>query len=101
MSRTCSFGPFGAIPSELIRSAGFGCRVCHQSVERFAQAVPYFVPRMIFHACKCGCVVTWEDENQPGGKQWRGLVSLMQNRGVDVVMFNGNRPLSAGFSGLN
>jgi hypothetical protein len=56
---------------------------------------------MIFHSCPCGTVVTWEDENQPQRKDWRVLVRLMKNRGVDVVMFNGNKPLTEDFAGLN
>ena len=101
MSTARSFGPFVEVPSELIKSAGFGCRVCHKPVERFAQATPYGVPRMIFHACRCGTVVTWEDENQVRRKDWRSLVRLLQKAGAKVLMFNGNKPLSKGFSGLN
>jgi hypothetical protein len=101
MSATRAFGPFVAIPSELIKSAGFGCRVCHKPVERFAQSLPYAVPRMIFHSCACGTVVTWEDENQVRRKDWRPLVRLLQKAGAKVLMFNGNKPLSEDFSGLN
>ena len=56
---------------------------------------------MIFHACRCGTVVTWEDETQARCKDWRPLVRLLQKSGAKVVMFNGNKPLSEGFSGLN
>ena len=101
MSDWRAFGPFVNIPAELIKSAGFGCRVCHKPVERFAKSLPYAVPRMIFHSCACGTVVTWEDENQPRRKYWRHLVRLLQKSGATVVMFNENKPLSEGFSGLN
>jgi hypothetical protein len=70
-------------------------------VERFAQAVLGGVPRIIFHACQCGCVVVWEDETQVERKHWRSLVRLMQQTGAHLVMFNGNQPVRAGFSGLN
>jgi hypothetical protein len=101
MSATRAFGPFLNVPGELIKNAGFSCRTCHRPVERFAQAVPYVVPRMVFHACRCGTVVTWEDENQPRRKYWRQLVRLFQKSEANVLMFNGNRPLEESFSGLN
>jgi hypothetical protein len=101
MSGEIAFGPFLNVPRELIKCAGFGCRVCHKPVECFLQTVPYLVPRMVFHACRCGTVVTWEDENQPGRKEWRHLVRMMQKSGANVLMFNGDKPLSESFTGLN
>jgi hypothetical protein len=101
MSDLRAFGPFSNIPSDLIKAAGFGCRVCQKPVERFVQSLPYAVPRMIFHSCACGTVVTWEDENQPRRKYWRLLVRLLQKSGAKVLMFNGNKPLDESFSGFN
>jgi hypothetical protein len=59
------FGPFLNIPVVEVRLAGWQCQRCRKQVERFAQVLPGMVPRMIFHACKCGTVVVWEDESQP------------------------------------
>jgi hypothetical protein len=101
MSDLRAFGPFVGIPDELIKSAGFSCGLCHKPVERFAATVPGGVLRMIFHACRCGTVVTWEDETQVRCKDWRPLVRLLQKSGAKAVMFDGNKPLSEGFSGLN
>jgi hypothetical protein len=100
MSAIRPFGPSVNIPCELVKSAGFGCRICHRPVERFAQVVPPVIPRMIFHACRCGCVVTWEDEAQVTRQAWRWLVRLLQRRGVDIVMFNGGKE-SPEFQGVN
>jgi hypothetical protein len=100
MSATRPFGPFVNIPGELIKSAGFGCRSCHRTVEQFAQAVPPVIPRMIFHACACGTVVTWEDEAQVTRRSWRGLMKLLQKSSADVLMFNGGKE-SPEFQGVN
>jgi hypothetical protein len=101
MSDLRSFGPFVEIPCELIKNAGFSCRTCRRPVERFAQAIPYGVPRMVFHACGCGCVVVWEDEIAIKHRHWRSMVALLQRSGAEVLMINGNNPLEESFSGVN
>ena len=100
-SETRHFGPFSNVSTEEVKPAGWHCRHCRQPVEVAHQIVPYVVPRMIFHACECGTVVTWEDENNPSRASWRHLTRLMRKTGVKVVMFNGNKPISPDFQGRN
>jgi hypothetical protein len=100
--KTRAFGPFTNVPVDAIKPAGFSCKYCKQPVEKFSQAVPYLVPRMIFHACKCGTLFTWEDESQPDSSRvWKFNVRLMRRSGAQLVVFNGNRPLRPDFSGAN
>jgi hypothetical protein len=56
---------------------------------------------MVFHACQCGAVATWEDERNPDRRAWRHLTRLMKKKGVKMICFNGNKHTPAGFSGLN
>jgi hypothetical protein len=96
------FGPFVDVPAADIRDVGFICYGCRNPVERLAKVLPAMVPRMIFYACACGCVVTWEDENQPKDSRiWRLNIELLKSTGTKVVFFNGNRPLAPDFSGTN
>jgi hypothetical protein len=96
------FGPFIEVPSHLVRKVGFTCPTCRNPLERLAQVVPYLVPRVVLTACDCGCVVTWEDEHQVKSRRgWQELVGFMKRTGMDVIIFNGNRPTPPGFSGIN
>ena len=96
------FGPFIDVPVEDIKPAGFMCWTCRQAVERLTKAFPSQVVRMFFYACSCGTIICWEDERQPrGSRHWRLNIKLMRASRTKVLIFNGNRPLSADFSGTN
>jgi hypothetical protein len=96
------FGPFLDVPCDDIKPAGFKCRECRHPVEKLAKVLPNLVPRMFFYSCKCGMVTTWEDEAQPqGSRVWRLNTNLLKRSGAKVLIFNGARKLSAGFSGIN
>jgi hypothetical protein len=98
------FGPF-LIPADAhdqIKPAGFACFDCHHPVERLAMVVPAMVPRMVFYVCKCGTVQVWEDEKQPSGSvHWRENMELLRSANVELLAFNGNKPLQTNFSGSN
>jgi hypothetical protein len=98
-----AFGPFLNVPVAEIHLAGFDCFCCKRPVERFRQVVPHVVPRMCFYTCRCGgCIVVWEDERQPNdSKIWDWNMKLLKQAGADLAIFNGNKPLSPGFSGCN
>ena len=55
------FGPF-LVPAEDIRFAGWPCPRCRRPVRYIGKVLPGLAPRMMFHACKCGTVTTWEDD---------------------------------------
>src|SRR5258708_1925709 len=95
------FGPFLAIASRQIHHAGWSCRHCRQPVRRFATAVPDLFPRILFFACRCGCVATFEDERRPTKKTWPDCVRLLKNSGAGMVVFNGGKDIPPGFQGLN
>jgi hypothetical protein len=98
---TRTFGPFQNVPAEQIRSTGFVCGHCKRPVEMLAQSTPNLAPRMIFRACRCGTVVVWEDETQATEKTWWHSVKLMRKARVNVVMFNGAKPTTPEFQGVN
>jgi hypothetical protein len=95
------FGPFLAIPCADIRLAGWRCQRCRRQVEVLAIVVPALAPRMIFNACKCGCVVTWEDETPCCPETWPSSTRLLKKYRVGVLIYNGDRPLGPQFSGVN
>jgi hypothetical protein len=100
--KTENFGPFADIPSDSIKPVGFSCRICKHPVRRFCAVVPNLVPRMMFYVCKCGAIAVWEDEKQPKDAQhWRQNIKLLKKAGVGLVVFNGNKPTPASFSGIN
>jgi hypothetical protein len=99
--KTEAFGPFTNIPSDAIELTGFACRCCKRPVRRFKHPVPGLVPRVVFHSCDCGSVATWEDESQPNPRIWKLNVKLMKRTGAEVLFFNGDKPLTREFSGLN
>jgi hypothetical protein len=76
---TRRFGPFVNVPCEGVQLAGWRCQRCRKQVERFAQAIPGMVPRMIFCACKWGTIVVWEDESQPCSASWPLATRLMKS----------------------
>src|ERR1700738_3924427 len=95
------FGPFLDVSAEDIKSAGFICYGCRRPVEKLAKALPLMVPRLIFYACQCGTIVVWEDETKPrGSRHWRMNTKLLKSAGVQMIIFNGNRPLAPAFSGI-
>jgi hypothetical protein len=98
---TRAFGPFLDVPADAVSDAGFHCLHCRRPVERFAQVIPDLVPRMLFYGCPCGTVVVFEDEAQPNQKLWWHNIKLLKKTGAKVLVFNGNRPLEEGFSGVN
>jgi hypothetical protein len=99
---TRPFGPFAEIPNEEITLAGFRCPFCKTPVERYAKTIPEMVPRVLFYACQCFTVVCWEDESKPtGARVWRHVNELAKATGAEVLLFNGNRPLSPDFMGIN
>jgi len=95
------FGPFLAIPSAEIRFAGWPCSHCRRPVRRLATAVPNLTPRLLFFACGCGCVATFEDENRPNKRTWADCVRLLKESGAGMLVFNGDKPTPAGFKGVN
>jgi hypothetical protein len=99
---TRPFGPFAEIPIDQITLAGFRCPFCKHPVERYAKTIPNMVPRVLFFACRCFAAVCWEDESKPtGARVWRLVNDLAKETGARVLMFNGNRPLSPDFMGIN
>jgi len=104
LSTERKFGPF-LIPADQldqIKPAGFACFDCQQPVERMALVVPEMVPRLVFYACRCGTVEVWEDEQQPSGSShWRQNMEMLRAAKVDLLVFNGNKPLQPDFSGSN
>jgi hypothetical protein len=95
------FGPFLGVEAELISPAGWPCRRCRKPVKKLAVVVPCLVPRLIFHACECAAVCTWEDEAQPTRRSWRPLVELARQTGARLLGFNGGRDTPPGFQGVN
>ena len=98
---TRRFGPFLEVPCDAVKPAGWKCHECRNPVERFAQALPGMVPRMIFHACACGCAVVFEDETQPHPRTWRLVIDLLKASKAKVAIFDGGKSLSPDFSGVN
>jgi hypothetical protein len=96
------FGPFENVPAELIHPAGFNCRKCKRVVRRAGVVCPGVIPRIMFYSCKCGTIAVWEDERQPRDAQhWAQNIELLKKAGVDLVIFNGNKPTPPSFSGIN
>jgi hypothetical protein len=99
---TRSFGPFENVPKSAIEAAGFWCLACNQAVEKLAKVHLLVVPRMIFQACRCGCVVTWEDEPSPkSARDWRLAIKLMKKTGVNLIAINQGKEVEPGFGGRN
>src|SRR5262245_11745245 len=101
MTATRAFGPFAEVPSELIKSTGFNCRIYRHPVEHLAQKHPFVVPRMLIHGCECGCICVWEDEVNIKRKIWRSVIALLQRSGAKVLLVNWDQPLDESFSGVN
>jgi hypothetical protein len=95
------FGPFLGVDAELIHLAGWSCRRCRKPVRKLGVAVPFLVPRLIFRACECAAVCTWEDESQPTRRNWGALVELARQTGARLLGFNGGRDTPPGFQGVN
>jgi hypothetical protein len=101
MSEKRVFGPFVDVPTDMVTPAGFVCNHCRGPVERVAQVVPALTPRIIIYACRCGAVAVWEDEHQPDCRLWRCHVKLLREAKVDTLIFNGNKPTTTKFQGVN
>jgi hypothetical protein len=99
---TQTFGPF-LIPAEHpVVEAGWRCSRCQEQVRKLFKVIPYLIPRSVLYSCRCGTVVTWEDERQPkDAKHWAQNIKLLRKRGAQVVVFNGNKPTPPGFGGQN
>jgi hypothetical protein len=64
--------------------------------------MPYGVARVCFYNCRCGpSIIVWEDENQPTERIWPKNIELALKAKAEVVIFNGSRPLSEDFQGIN
>src|SRR5262245_26253691 len=80
--REVAFGPFAAVPVELIHPAGFDCPLCRQPVKRFGIQTPALVPRIMIHSCGCGpSITTWEDESQPTIRIWKNNIETARIAG--------------------
>jgi hypothetical protein len=96
------FGPFVDIPSSDIHPAGFRCYLCSRPVRVLRHVMPYGVIRMCFYSCRCGpSIIVWEDEKQPTAQIWPKNIELARKTKADMVIFNGERPLSEDFQGIN
>jgi hypothetical protein len=62
--------------------------------------VPGFVPRLVIHACECGAVVGFEDEQQPTSNLWPYFIRLLREGNAEVLMLHNGREI-AGFQGMN
>jgi hypothetical protein len=99
---TRQFGPFQEVPCDEIKPAGLSCPECRRQIERAAKSLPGMVPRVLFYACQCVTAVVWEDERQPrNARAWRLVIDLAKASDAKVAIFNGNRPLSPDFLGIN
>src|SRR5260370_20283333 len=98
---TRAFGPFIEVPAEEVSLTNFKCMHCKEPVEVLRQVIPGLVPGICIHACRCGSVAVWEDERQPTGKLWYWNIKLLKQTGAKLAIFNGDKPLSPGFSGCN
>ena len=88
------------VPAEKIKPAGFNCPECRKGVEKLVVPMPsVFILHL--YACRCGAVVVWADESQPCRKTWKRNLRLLKSAGAEVLMFNGNRPLSPAVMGIN
>jgi hypothetical protein len=96
-----TFGPFTNVRSAEIFFCHWACTRCRRPVRRFATVVPDLVPRILFFACKCGCVATFEDERRPTKKTLPNCVRLLRESGAGMLVFNGDKPTPAGFQGVN
>ena len=95
-------GAFLVAP-ELIKGAGFTCKVCGEPVKVVRQGWPHIIaPRMCAYTCACGVtIMTWEDERQPTRRSWSLTLKLARRTGAEVLIFNGNKPTPPGFGGVN
>jgi hypothetical protein len=93
-------GPLTATGGQLIQPAGWRCQDCSEPVMFLRQAVPDLVPRLVIHACECGAVVGWEDEQQPSRKLWPHFIGLLKEADAKVLMLHNGRE-TPGFSGVN
>jgi hypothetical protein len=94
-------GPF-IVPASDIRLAGFSCKICRSPVRVARQSVPHLVPRICAFACECGPgIIVCEDERQPSKRNWSSAMELARKKGVDLIIYNGNKPTPPGFAGLN
>jgi hypothetical protein len=101
-TETVLHGAFLVAP-ELIKKAGFNCRICGEQVTVIRQGFPQVIAsRLCAFTCDCGpTVVVWEDERQPTRRAWVWTMKLARRTGAEVLIFNGNKPVPPGFSGLN
>ena len=91
------------VPRELVKTAGFNCRICGEQVTVIRQGFPeVLVPRVCAYTCGCDVtVIVWEDERQPTRRTWPITMKLASRTGAGVIIFNGDKPTPPGFSGIN